>query len=89
MSPINAHTITGLQWHLSVEFEADPQRFPVLIWGLPDTWTVHAKQLQESIRPGGKGAPLGITWLQVAQELATTGQQLGISRTGDPKPKIN
>lgn len=40
-------------------------------------------------RPGRAGAPLGTTSLEVAQELVTIGQQLGVSRTVDPKPKIN
>lgn len=40
-------------------------------------------------RPGRRGAWLGIIWLGVAQELVTTGQQMGASGSGSPKPKIN
>ncbi|XP_051644256.1 uncharacterized protein LOC127471415 [Manacus candei] len=68
-----------------MELEADPQRFPVLIRGLPDALKVYAKQLQERIkatpRPRGRGAPSGITWLEIAQELIATGQQLGLPGT--------
>ncbi|XP_064512722.1 uncharacterized protein LOC135415096 [Pseudopipra pipra] len=68
-----------------MELEADPQRFPVLIRGLPDALKVYAKQLQERIkatpRPRRRGAPSGLTWLEIAQELIATGQQLGLSGT--------
>ncbi|XP_064512561.1 uncharacterized protein LOC135415011 [Pseudopipra pipra] len=81
------------QRHSPMELEADPQRFPVLIRGLPDALKTHAKQLQERImttpRPGRRGAPPGMTWLEVAQELVTTGRQLGISDTSSFKQKTD
>ncbi|XP_039238707.1 uncharacterized protein LOC120323540 [Pipra filicauda] len=79
------------QRHSPMELEADPQRFPALIRGLPDALKTHAKQLQERIMttPRRRGAPLGMTWLEVAQELVTTGRQLGVSDTSSVKQKTD